>query len=197
MPPRPKMPADVPDSARTPLEALRKLLGAEVEADVPAGRFRLGGQRLLLFRPEPLVDIQKHLEGTLGLSSKGFLYLAGERSGREGHSLFRDSLVPPSAPEGEAALLNRSITPLSLLGWGHFEVTLLDPAVPRFRVALENSPIAEAYGESKRPVCHLIAGWIAGMAERALGRDLLCDELACRSQGKPRCEFQLQPMPYA
>ena len=194
MPEHPKKPAENPDAPARPGTSWG-LLAPNLETDLAAGRFRLADQRLLIFRPEAFVDLQKHLEGTVGLSSKGFLYLAGETSGREDHSLFRDSVVPSSGPEAEAALLDRSIAPLSLLGWGRFRVAPAGSDAQRYRVILENSPIAEAYGGSKRPVCHLLAGWIAGTAERALGRDFLCEEMTCQSQGRPRCEFELRPMP--
>ena len=195
--PNPSKPSARPaDSATAPPEGAWRLLLSSVEADLPGGRFHLAGQRLLMFRPEAFVDLQKHLEGTLGLSSKGFLYLAGEKSAREDHSLFRDSVRPASGPEAAADVLSRSVAPLSLLGWGRFSVSVVGGEVQRFRVTLDNSPVAEAYGESKKPVCHLLAGFLAGAAERALGRDLLCEELSCRSQGKPQCEFELRPTPY-
>lgn len=170
-------------------------LQSHIEADPPAGVFRLFAQRLLILRPEAFVDLQKQLEATVGLSSKGFVYLAGEKSAREGHAFF-DRLGGTSPdPADEPALLAHSIAPLAFLGWGRFAVSPVDAAAHRYLVTLEGSPLAEAYGESKKPVCHLVAGWVAGTAEHVLGQSFLCEEIACRSQGRPRCEFQLRPMP--
>lgn len=183
-------------SAFTPRE-LWDFLSGNVEAHPEGGSFRIFGERLLIMRPHALVDLQKHLEQTVGLSAKGFLYLAGEKSAREGHALFER--LSPANPEGatdEFAALAKSVAPMAFLGWGRFAVAPADPASHRYLVTLENSPIAEAYGPSKKPVCHLLAGWVAGTAELVLGRSFLCDEIACKAMGIPRCDFQLRPMPH-
>ncbi len=197
MPERPRNPG-LPDTHGTIAPAdIWGFLASNIEADPAAGWFRLSGQRLLILRPEALVDLQKQLEGTVGLSSKGFLYLAGEKSATEGHALFGDFLRPRGPDEDEPAVLARSIAPLGLLGLGRFDVAPVDVGAHRYLVTLENSPLAEVYGESRKPVCHLLAGWVAGTARRVLGGNFLCEEMTCRSQGKPRCEFQLRPMPRA
>ncbi len=196
MEPNPKKPGVTFEPGEFPASELWSFLAANIDEDPKGGLFRLFDQRLLIMRPGALADLQKHLEETLGLSSKGFLYLAGEKSAREGHALFeRPDESRPASPD-ETVRLAASIAPLALLGWGRLELGAIDPGAHRFLVTLENSPIAEAYGESKRPVCHLLAGWVAGIAERVLGRSFLCEEMSCVSQGKPRCEFQLRPMPY-
>lgn len=196
MPPQQTKHGRLPDPEGGSCDEAWSFFSASVDADASAGSFHLSGQRLLILRPEAIVDLQKHLEETVGLSSKGFLYLAGEKSVREGHALFNGLTRPSAAPEDELSLLIHSVRPLALLGWGRFELASLNSSASRYRVTVESSPIAEAYGESKKAVCHLLAGWIAGAAEQALGRSFLCEETACRSQGKPRCEFLLRPMPY-
>jgi len=193
---KPAKPAAAFDTRSFGTDELWGFLASNIDADPAAGTFRLFAQRLLILRPEALIDLQKQLEETVGLSSKGFLYLAGEKSAREGHAVF-DRLAPSQpAPADEPTLLARSIEPLAFLGWGRFGVSPVDADAHRYLVTLENSPLAEAYGESKRPVCHLLAGWVAGTAEHVLGKSFLCEETACRSQGKPHCEFVLRPMPY-
>ena len=177
-------------------EEVWRFLFSNVHADPKGGAFRVFDQRLLVLRPEALVDLQKHLEDTIGLSSKGFLYLAGEKSARAGHNLFVSPESSEADPVDATALLRQRIAPLSLLGWGRFDVSAEDASARLFLVTLGNSAIAEAYGESKKPVCHLLAGWIAGTSEAVLDENLLCEETVCRSQGKPRCEFHLRPTPY-
>ncbi len=196
MPTNPKKPEAPPDPEGLGKDDLRQVLFANVDADPGSGTFRVLQQRLLIIRPEALVDLQKHMEDTIGLSSKGFLYLAGEKSAREGHDLFT-SLASAQASDHDALdVLTKRIAAMSLLGWGRLGVVVEDAAAHRYLVSLENSPIAEAYGDSKKPVCHLLAGWIAGTAQSVLGQSLLCEEISCRSQGKARCEFRLRPTPY-
>ncbi len=197
MQPKPRKPAPPQGSATAGADALGRFLLSRVEADPEGGTLRMFRQRLLIVRPEALVDLQKHLEETIGLSSKGFLYLAGEKSAREGHDLFA-SLAPSAANARDSPeILRQRISAMSLLGWGRLSVIQEEAGTPRYLVTLEESPLAEAYGESKKPVCHLLAGWIAGTAQSVLGANLLCEEIACRSQGKARCEFRLRPTPYA
>ncbi len=196
MPPNSKKPMAPPDLETFGKEDFRRFLVANVEADSHGGALRVLEQRLLIVRPEALVDLQKHLEDTIGLSSKGFLYLAGEKSAREGHDLFASLAASREEDPDALAVLTKRIAAMSLLGWGRLDVVVEDAATHRYLVSLENSPLAEAYGDSKKPVCHLLAGWIAGAAQSALGQNLLCEEIACRSQGKARCEFRLRPTPY-
>lgn len=196
MPPNSKKPMALPDPETSGQEDVRRFLLANVEADPRGGALRVLEQRLLIVRPEALVDLQKHLEDTIGLSSKGFLYLAGEKSAREGHDLFASLAASRADDPDSLDALTKRIAGMSLLGWGRLGVVVEDAASHRYLVSLENSPIAEAYGDSKKPVCHLLAGWIAGTAQSVFGRNLLCEEIACRSQGKARCEFRLRPTPY-
>ena len=192
----PKRPAPPSDFHEAEKKELWEFLFSNVDVDPQGGAFRVSDQRLLILRPEALVDLQKHLEGTIGLSSKGFLYLAGERSAREGHDLFA-SLAPSGADARDPLdVLRERVAAMALLGWGRLEVAAEEPSAHRFLVSLDDSPLAEAYGNSKKPVCHLLAGWIAGTAQAVLGESLLCEEIACRAQGKARCEFRLRPTPY-
>lgn len=197
MPPKPRKPAPSQGSATARTDELGRFFLSRVDVNPQGGTLRMSRQRLLIVRPEALVDLQRHLEETIGLSSIGFLYLAGEKSARAGHDLFA-SLAPSEANAREPPeILRQRISAMSLLGWGRLGVIQEEAGAPRYLVTLEESPLAEAYGESKKPVCHLLAGWIAGTAQSVLGGNLLCEEIACRSQGKARCEFRLRPTPYA
>lgn len=192
----PRRPAAPPDLNAVGKEEPWKLLVSQVDVDSRGGAFRVLQQRVLILRPEALVDLQKHLEDTIGLSSKGFLYLAGEKSAREGHDLFASLASSGTDSHDLLDLLRKRLAAMSLLGWGRLDVVAEEPPAHRFLVSLEDSPIAEAYGDSKKPVCHLLAGWIAGTAQVVLGEGLLCEEITCRAQGKARCDFRLRPTPY-
>ncbi|MFA5895422.1 MAG: 4-vinyl reductase [Thermoplasmata archaeon] len=162
-----------------------------------SGTLQVFGNRFLLLRPETLVVIQKQLEETVGASTKGIIYLAGERSFMEGHVLVKELLEGFDLSSLGPEVLKRMADILALLGWGRFTYVSLDFEALRFVLALEHSPIAESYGPTKKPACHFLAGWLAGAARSLLGRELLCEETACAAQGRPRCEFQLKLMPVA
>lgn len=180
-------------SAVGPEEA-RELLAAALVVDPRSGVLRLSGQPAVIIRPEALVNIQRQLEQTIGGSSKGIMYLAGERSAEEGVAPVR---AMTDEPEGPLSLqgAKQMIDAFALLGWGHAELDSFDPERGRFVVRIANSPIARAYGASRKPVCHFLAGWAAGMGRTLLGRELLCEETVCASQDQPHCAFELRPMP--
>jgi hypothetical protein len=174
----------------------RDLLTAALVPDPKSGILRLKDQPCLIIRPEILVSIQKQLEQTVGESAKGIVYLSGERSAEPGLELFGALTSGPLKPLTlESA--RRIIGVGALVGWGRTEIVIFDPDAGRFALAIHNSPIALAYGPAKKPVCHFLAGWIAGIGRLLTGKELLCEESACLAQGLDRCEFELRPMPTA
>jgi predicted hydrocarbon binding protein len=74
------------------------------------------------------------------------------------------------------------------------EISQFDPERGRLLLRITNSPLARAYGASKKPVCHFLAGWIAGIGRNLLERDVMCEETSCAAQGADRCEFELRRM---
>ena len=177
-------------------EEARELLAAALHPDPKSGILLLADQPCLILRPEVIVSIQKQLEQTVGGSAKGILYLAGERSSDAGLKFLGALTSGVSAPltmDGAKRIIDAS----ALTGWGRTEIIHFDPDRGRFTVARHNSPIANAYGPSKKPVCHFIAGWMAGIGRLLVGKELLCEEISCAAQGHDRCEFELQPMPMA
>ncbi len=185
------------DLAALDVNQARDLLAKFMAPNPRAGALTLFDQRYVFTRPETVVNIQKQLERTVGQSTKGILYLAGEKSAQEGLH-FVESLTEGLDAKGMSAeAMKRMVDVMALLGWGRFEITRLDVEARRYRLTLLNSPIADVYGPSKKPVCHLLAGFLAGIGVDLLGQQLLCEEVSCKAQGRPRCEFRLQPMPFA
>jgi len=168
-----------------------EFLAASLVADPNAGVLRLSGVPCVIVRPEAIVNIQRQLEVTIGGSSKGILYLSGERSAQDGMNPL-ESIVPTGSP---LTLANaRRITDASaLLGWGRVEISLFDPERGRLLLTVKNSPLARAYGSSKKPVCHFLSGWIGGLGRTLLEREVLCEETSCAAQGQDHCEFELRP----
>jgi predicted hydrocarbon binding protein len=174
----------------------RELLAAALVPDPKSGILRIADQPCLIIRPEVIVSIQKQLEQTVGGSAKGIVYLSGERSSEAGLRFFGALTRGPLQPltlEGA----RRIIGVAAVVGWGRTEILIFDPKEGRFALAMQNSPIARAYGPAKKPVCHFLAGWIAGIGRLLTGKELLCEETACLAQGRDRCEFELRPMPSA
>lgn len=181
------------DLSTLTMEQARELLAKATQPDVRGGALRVTDERYLFMRPHVIVNIQKQLEGIVGASTKGFLYLAGERCSEEGMRV-AEALT---GEFGEDRDLNvkRFTDVVALLGWGRVVVRTNTGGAQSIRVVIENSPIAEAYGPSKKPVCHFLAGWSAGVAKRIFDREYFVEERSCSAQGEPRCEFDVAPSP--
>ncbi len=180
------------DLISLPPERAKDFLAANLESNTKEGVLRLSNVPCVIIRPEAIVNIQKQLEGTIGGSSKGILYLSGERSARSGLNLF-ESIVSTEAPM-TLANARRVMEAAALVGWGRPEISEFDPKHSRLLLTITNSPLARAYGPSKKSVCHFLAGWIAGIGRSLLDRDVLCEETSCAAQGHDRCEFELRPL---
>src|SRR2546428_13550066 len=83
-------------STLTP-ERATEFLAASLEADTRSGVLRLSKVPSVIVRPEAIVNIKRQLEQTIGGSSKGILYLSGERKDRDGMNPF-ESIMSTRAP---------------------------------------------------------------------------------------------------
>ena len=176
-------------------EEVREAYLRFMDIDPNGGVIRLFGHRYGFLRPEVLVNIQKQLEQTVGASTKGFLYLAGERSAEAGLGLSGELLEGLDATRLTKEAFRRLADALAIVGYGRFELVASDVTSGEYAFTLRNSPIAEAYGDAKKPVCHLLAGFLGGISRRMLGREFLSEETACRAQGLEVCRFELRPSP--
>src|SRR5207253_6390830 len=180
------------DQSGLSADRAKEFLVAALDPDTRSGVLRFSKVPSVIVRPEAIVNIQRQLEQTIGGSSKGILYLSGERSARDGMNPF-ESIVSTRAPL-TLANARRLMDVSALLGWGRLEMSLFDPEHGRLVLTVSNSPLARAYGSSKKPVCHFLTGWIAGLGRNLLEREVLCEETACAAQGHGRCEFELRPL---
>lgn len=174
-------------------ELVTDFLASNLRLDVHRGRVELMGHPIMLFRIEFLVAIQKQLETTIGDSAKGVMYLAGERAAQ--HVLPAMSGKIQDLPSGRDSLieLRRMSDIWATIGVGRATVTEFYPSEGRFAFRIEHGTFPAAYGESSKPVCHLWAGWAAGVAKRLFRRATMCEEFHCVAMGDPACEFVIAP----
>lgn len=82
---------------------------------------------------------------------------------------------------------------LNLSGWGKMRVTEWNKEKKEKICVLENSTIAEGYGNTGKVVCHLIRGWVAGSACTLFSSDVDGLETKCKSKGDAYCKFEVRP----
>ncbi|MGH7303667.1 MAG: V4R domain-containing protein, partial [Candidatus Rokuibacteriota bacterium] len=73
------------------------------------------------------------------------------------------------------------------IGWGEFALERL--TATELAVSVRHSPVAESYGPSTVPVCHLIRGVLESLATAAFGRPSTVVETACVAAGAKVCRF--------
>ena len=138
----------------------------------------LGGSRYLLIRPETLVGFQKAVEAALGERAAACIAAGGRAGGARA-----TAALDGTAEERVGRLLQVG----GEIGWGQFALERL--TATELAVSVRHSPVAESYGPSAAPVCHLIRGVLESLAAATFGRPSTVVETACVAMGAPACRF--------
>lgn len=156
----------------------------DLQFDALSGRLRYKGIRYLLIRPETVVAFQKAVEDELGEGAGDLMARGGQAGGTLSTRHCREAMGL-SAEETARFMVAMG----GQIGWGAFALERLDLEARELIVSVRASPFADAYGPSDRPVCHLIRGVMAGLAEGLFGGPVIAREEACASQGALACRF--------
>lgn len=139
-------------------------------------------QESVLVDKQGIVGLYEAAQKMMGLGLGGLLYRAGKVGGRRGAEL----LVQRLGLQGED-LLRALVVAFNTARWG--EATLHTESTP-WVLEVRNSVLGAGL-QSKRPVCHPIAGYWAGFLEVALGREVEVKEVTCMAQGAEACRFEV------
>ncbi len=156
-------------------------------------RFHGGPQprfnRVVLLGSGTFVELQKGIEDLLGSQVDAVFYDAGIRSGKEA----RETIEIELSEKGEE-LIKRLFSLMEENGFGWFKVDDLkvNSSERRGIVEVSHSFIAETYGKAERPVCHFVAGFIAGFMSVIWNTEIVCDETSCKSVSGDKCVFEWQ-----
>ncbi|MHB8983912.1 MAG: V4R domain-containing protein [Carboxydocellales bacterium] len=151
------------------------------------GELLLNNTRYLLIRPETVMTFQREAEVAFGSAVGQILFQGGYRGGRLSAETFGQS-------EGRqgAAVASYMADMGTQLGWGKLLVTQCSLESGRLEVEVENSVFAKGYGKSDHPVCHLIRGVFAGVAEVMFQSPVEGEEVTCLARGDHCCRFSYQ-----
>ena len=176
-------------------EIVTDFLVGNLRLDVRKGHVELMGHRIMLFRFEFLVAVQKQLEEMIGDSAKSVMYLAGERAAKEVLPAMSDRIrgIPPGR---ESLVILRGMSDVwAMIGVGRATMTEFGPEEGRYAFRIEHGAFPAAYGRSLKPICHMWAGWAAGVAKALFARDVECEEISCVAAGADACNFEIRPRP--
>ncbi len=120
----------------------------------------------------------------VGLGIGGILYSAGKRGGARGAALLQNRF----AFQGDE-LLDAALIAFERGNWG--KPTLLRDN-GRIAVKVQDSALASSVNGQKKPICHPLAGYLAGFLEEAWKRPVKVHEVACIASGHPHCLFEVE-----
>ncbi len=151
-------------------------------ADDGEGRLSIGGSRYLLIRPETLAALQHAVEHALSSAAAECLAAGGRAGGG------RAAGAMTGSPRERVECMLRTGAEI---GWGAFSLERL--TATEMVVTVSHSPMAEAYGPSSKPVCHLTRGVLESLAASVLEHPRPVVETDCAAAGAPACRFSTVP----
>lgn len=158
-------------------------------------RFHGGAQirenRVVLLGTGTFIELQKGAEEIMGRQSDAVFYEAGIRSGKEGWFALHTEL----GDQGDSLIRRMfSVTDENGFGWFRVRELLLRSDERRGSIKVSNSFIANTYGKAKAPVCHFVAGFIAGFISADWGVEVSCNETVCSAVSGDLCVFEWEAL---
>ena len=120
----------------------------------------------------------------VGLGIGGILYTAGKKGGARGAEL----LAKQFAFQGDA-LLDAALIAFERGNWG---IPTLMRDNGKISVKVENSALASSVTGQKKPICHPLAGYLAGFLEQVWKRPVKVHEVECMATGHSYCLFEVE-----
>lgn len=156
------------------------------------GVLTLGPARVVVMTEIAYVFLMKILHEHAPHVIKYAFYDMGYRVGQQ---LMGALQVDDGDPE---AAFRRLVESYKQSGYGNLEVVHFDLAQPEARLAgtdLFETSVATQSGTVRSPRCvdHYSRGMFAGFLSKLLGREVVCEEIACQFRGDARCEFIVLP----
>lgn len=158
----------------------------DLHFDDDKGGLYFQGIRYLLIRPEVLVTFQKEIEKEFPEKAETILFQSGFQGGMLSSKKFKE-LFQFSDEETIRFMMEMG----GQIGWGRFELVKFDPLLLQLSLKVYFSPFAEAYGKSKKSICHFIRGVMGGMAFTIFRKEICAEEINCLAKGDPFCRFEI------
>lgn len=139
----------------------------------------------VLIDREGLSSLYTSVLKVAGFGLGGILYAAGKKAGNRGATLLQDQLNI----EGKD-LVEAMVYAFEAGHWGKMEIEECNENECMVKVT-ENALVKDLE-KKKKPVCHPLAGYIAGFIETALGKKVQAKEEECMGKGGPSCIFHVK-----
>jgi predicted hydrocarbon binding protein len=154
------------------------------------GALSLQAARYVVFPPTVLMEIQKSVESYLPEEAEAVMREPGITEGANLASRYRDVFqYPPEQVLSSVAFL------LSESGWGSLVVEMANLEGRELVFKVTDSPFAEVYGPSTRPVCHTVLGVLQGVGMTLFDSEVDGMEVQCIAKGDTTCRFVVSARP--
>lgn len=174
---------------------------APLQPDPAQGSLReADGRRLAVAPADLLLSLHLALFERFADNSQDVLYRSGYEQGLQ--EMLRLNAFLREQYGGDAFdlwqmdakfILDAWWQPLARAGWGScsFDFTLLARGIAIADMA--DSPIASALGSTDHPICHFLAGLLAGALSFFERAECHATEIECRAAGGKKCRFVIAP----
>jgi len=140
----------------------------------------------VLIDKEGLSNLYESVLKIAGFGLGGILYTAGKKAGNKGAVLLKDRLGVKGLDLIEAMVLAFEVG-----NWGKMRVEDVNEELYRVTVT-ENVLVSSMEKRREKPVCHPLAGYIAGFFELALEDKVQVKEQQCMGKGDSACVFEVK-----
>ncbi len=156
------------------------------------GRLGLGDSRVVLMTEQAYAFLLQVINEHAPQAIKYAFYDMGYRVGQELMGTLKDRADDPERA------FKYFVETFRQAGYGDITVTSFDLSKPEARLRGTNlfeSGLAKQSGiyRSPRTVDHYSRGMFAGFMSVLLGREVVCEEMACEFRGDGACEFIILP----
>ncbi len=120
----------------------------------------------------------------VGIGLGGIMYTAGKKGGARGARLIAER----AGYRGDD-LLQAALIAFNQSNWGQ---ATLERSAEQLQIRVTNSALAGSVSGQRKPICHPIAGYIAGFLEEAWQRPVKVRETECIANGHAHCLFVVE-----
>jgi predicted hydrocarbon binding protein len=160
-------------------DIVKKLMMAR-QLSMEEGRLTMLNQNILMMPVAGLVTIQKELEKE---NRQNLIYLAARKTG----AWWGEQMKGTFRTKKED-LVKWGMDVVSLAGYGKPVIINIDKENKRMIINLENSTMAEEYGNVGRCVDHMFRGYAAAISDVYFHDNMDAVEVMCKSKGDKVCQ---------
>lgn len=145
--------------------------------------------KAIIFPIAEFMNFKKQMERTFSFSSTAMMmFLVGKYCGISEYQRVKKAHDLRNAEEA----LKRVVQIKGDAGWGDIDFSGVDFKAKIGSVKVNNCFEGREYGESGKPVCHFMRGYLSGLLTEALDTDIILLETSCVTLNREHCDFEIR-----